>query len=85
MVMPTCACDESYICEACCKRLQELRKKNKESGIHCRVCNGYFEYAAPDKVIPDSKFTCWDCGHSPYKKYKNIPDDKKHLIDKIYP
>ncbi len=72
------SCDDDNDCH--CKK----QSNSKKSGIYCRSCNEYNEYAETDNIIDDNKYTCWNCGTSPSRKRKGLPPDKVCEVDKIY-
>ena len=72
-----CACDN---CHGNC---QETSFSSK-NGVFCRSCNEFNEFAEPDYISDDGKFTCYGCGTHPDRRYKGIADSKRYLIFKKY-
>ena len=79
-----CTCDSQYTCDKCKQEAQEHLETYIKKGCHCRSCNEFNDYAEPDAVIDDGKFTCWHCGNHPDRKKRGLPSDKVKYIDKIY-
>ena len=75
-------CDDD--CNDNSKKCSTKKSSYSKNGCYCRSCNEYNEYAEPDEVIEDNKFTCFVCGNHPDRKGKGLPNDKVAEIDKIY-
>ena len=72
------------------KQLKEYLKKcgfstgtgssvsNKKcNGVLCRVCNEFNEWAEPDNINKDSKYTCYKCGTNPYRFHVGLEGDSQ--------
>jgi len=67
-----------------------LENENKKSildsnGCCCRVCNEFNDYADPDGICIDGKYTCYNCGTHPYKySIGLVNDEQKNKMLNIY-
>lgn len=61
------------------KRYDPKQKEQKpfSGGTRCRVCNEFNNYAEPDEVIGDAKYTCWTCAANPLKRWKGLSNQEQ--------
>lgn len=53
-----------------------------DKGAKCRACGDFNDYAEPDKIINDHKYTCYSCRTHPERHRKGLPSDKvQDMID----
>ena len=79
-----CTCNERFTCDNCKQDAQERLDKYIKKGAFCRVCNDYNEYAEPDRLAEDDKYTCWSCGTHPERKRKGLTSGGVRELNKKY-
>lgn len=45
-------------------------------GVFCRACGEFNEYAEPDMVADDNKFTCWTCASHYSKRSRGLNENQ---------
>lgn len=55
-------------------------------GCCCRACNDFNEYAVPDQIVSDGKYTCWACAMHPDRKRRGLEGNREALekLNKLY-
>lgn len=66
-----------FMCDYVLDIAEKVEEKKVEIiGCNCRVCKEFNNWAIPDGVVGDGKYTCWNCANSYHRIIRGLDMDK---------